>query len=58
MNKQLDDLALEFTCGYCHAEWGKWCSTTSGARTYYLHAVRTEPLRAAFLLGYEQGRLG
>lgn len=56
VNDGLDALAMLYPCAHCQAERGHWCSTTSGAKTQFLHALRTQPVREAYAMGYCFGR--
>lgn len=53
---ELNDFIVDNTCcTYCNADYQKWCVTSSGAKTYYLHAVRAWPIRQAHGAGYTDG---
>ena len=39
-DRSVQEQMLAFTCGYCAAPDGEWCSTKSGARASYLHSAR------------------
>ena len=50
----LSDLALTITCTYCGAQPDQPCRTgVSGARVAMLHKARLQPMRAAWLNGFE-----
>lgn len=53
--KEIDDLALEYTCAYCLAEPGDWCRTKTGARAEWLHSIRTNAIASAYGLGWQEG---
>lgn len=57
---EIEELALERTCGYCGKGPGEWCVAKSGALYSYLHARRTRPLydlwRSARMAGYADGK--
>ena len=53
MSDALDDIALLAQCPHCKA-FG-WCVTKGGARSKLLHATRLEPVRLAWLRGYQTG---
>lgn len=51
--KELDDLAVEYSCDYCKAGPGQWCETKSGARAEWLHVARSYPVNEAYHLGWQ-----
>ena len=55
MNIDLEDLALEVCCPYCHALPTFWCTTSGGHLASFLHAARSNPVRSAYGLGYAEG---
>lgn len=59
----LDDLALfGVACPFCGVEPGEWCVTArpysrpAGRRTSWLHAARTDLLREAWKIGWDDGQ--
>lgn len=59
---EIEELALDRTCGYCGKGPGEWCVTKSGALYNYLHARRTRELyalwRSARASGHADGYHG
>lgn len=51
-NDELDQLALEYTCGFCGMGPGEWCRTKSDIKTQFLHSSRQNPIFSAYGLGY------
>lgn len=58
----LDDLALLIPCPACGAGPTYWCVTyrptrrPAGELTTWLHGPRTEPVRLAWVEGFDEGR--
>lgn len=51
----MDALALNYACEYCHALAGVHCITEAGNKAKNMHQVRLEPLYTAFGWAYHQG---
>jgi hypothetical protein len=49
------DLALRYRCEFCLAAPGAWCRTRTGGKATDLHYNRIDPVRLAWLDGWEQG---
>lgn len=53
MLERIEDLALNYACGYCVAPAGTYCRTLTGAKSTSMHFRRTDPLKAAWLDGFD-----
>lgn len=52
----IEHLALKYRCEYCTAGPGFWCRTIKGAKATSLHYDRTDPIRLAWVDGWEEGK--
>ena len=50
------ELLRAFFCPHCKAQPGEPCRTVSGRTATQEHSSRSEPVRAAWTLGYLEGR--
>jgi hypothetical protein len=56
MIEVVEHQALKYACTYCVAGPGTWCRTISGAKATQLHYDRTDPIRIAWVDGWEEGK--